>query len=397
MALTGYNSGAMTSITALSTNQMPDNDRMLYLLKPYQTPIFQWLYFSEDKAEVVINENGLFNWFEDEFVAHQVTLDGSGITGGAATEAIGIVSAAWINVGDIFIDEANDELVYVTVVTSATAITIGTLDGGNLSASAAAGGLKKLGSRNNEFATARTAISTKEILVNNYLNIHSETVTTSGRYQAGEKYTNGKTHDDQVQKKVEEMKYEFERMTIHSPSSGTATDASKYRFTWGKGFNGLITTNRTNYTAGSLTQANLDAFFKTNFAKGSGSKRMYCGSNLIQEISNLVRDRGSEVAMRYDNMVTEFGARVRFLMTEFGDVTLAWDPVMDGKYVAWGYLLDEEAVKMRFMAADDTGDRKFRIEDNVQAPGTDGKSTKIMMDTGVQLTNEETCSVLKVA
>ena len=124
---------------------------------------------------------------------------------------------------------------------------------------------------------------------------------------------------------------------------------------------------------------------------------MYCGSNLIQEISNLVRDRGSEVAMRYDNMVTEFGARVRFLMTEFGDVTLAWDPVMDGKYVAWGYLLDEEAVKMRFMAADDTGDRKFRIEDNVQAPGTDGKSTKIMMDTGVQLTNEETCSVLKVA
>ena len=168
------------------------------------------MYFSEDKAEVVINENGLFNWFEDEFVAHQATLDGSGITGGAATEAIGIVSAAWINVGDIFIDEANDELVYVTVVTSATAITIGSLDGGNLSASAGAGGLKKLGSRNNEFATARTAISTKEILVNNYLNIHSETVTTSGRYQSGEKYTNGKTHDDQVQKKVEEMKFEFE-------------------------------------------------------------------------------------------------------------------------------------------------------------------------------------------
>jgi len=49
---------------------MPDVDKMLYLLKPYQTPLFQKYFFDSKGSAKVINENGKFSWFEDEYYPH---------------------------------------------------------------------------------------------------------------------------------------------------------------------------------------------------------------------------------------------------------------------------------------------------------------------------------------
>ena len=48
--------GALASDVVLDTNQMPDNDAFLYLLKPYQSQLFQKLYFSERPSEEVIED-----------------------------------------------------------------------------------------------------------------------------------------------------------------------------------------------------------------------------------------------------------------------------------------------------------------------------------------------------
>jgi len=70
--------------------------------------------------------------------------------------------------------------------------------------------------------------------------------------------------------------------------------------------------------------------------------------------------------------------------------------MMDGKFTDYGLVLDagEDNVKLRYMANDDKGSRKFRYEQGVETPGVDGKDDQVMMDVGIQITNEETCGWL---
>lgn len=89
MAYTQTVSGPQSSYNVLAANQMPDNDKILYLLYPAQFPLFQKVYFSTGRrAEAVTNDKGLFSWFEDELYPNYTTLTGAGIAGGSATENI---------------------------------------------------------------------------------------------------------------------------------------------------------------------------------------------------------------------------------------------------------------------------------------------------------------------
>ncbi|RMG43486.1 MAG: hypothetical protein D6732_00050 [Methanobacteriota archaeon] len=393
MAYTGVVSGEITSVNALAANQMPDVDRVLYLLKPYQTPIFNWLYFSQgaNKSEKIINSSAKFSWFEDEFYPHQTSLTTLG-GGASSTTTITVGDSSIFNDGDILFVEATDQLLYVS---STSTLTFATLDGSNITAvSSGTDNIKIIGSRNHEYATARTAVSTKEVEKYNYAQIFSETVATSGRYQAGDKYTNGKSHKDQVKKKIEEMKFQVERNLIMSTERGSVTDSSKYRFTYGYGLLGFISTNVSTYTAGSLTETSVDNHFKAVFAKGSKFKKHFAGADQIQELNNIVKAKYQVIETANTK---EYGASLGKYITPFGVVELLWDPVLDGKFADYGFTLDSDNVKLRYMANDEKGSRKFRVEPNVQTPGTDGKESKILMDLGLQVTNEETCGILKAA
>lgn len=391
MALTGYRVGEQTTITQVSGNQMPDVDRMLYLLAPYQTPLLQHLYFNKvNGGEKVINENGKFSWFEDEYYQYQTQLSGSGISGnGSSEDNIGLSDSTWIASGDVLFVESTEELVYVDSIESSE-VDITHIDGSSEIHPATSGYVKKVGSRNHEFATARTAVSTKEVEKENYCEIHSESVTTTGRYQAGRKYTNGKKHKDQVRKKITEMKLEIERNFMFSTDKGSTPVTTDYRHTWGEGALGRITTNKTSYN-GALTESALDNYFQSVFAKGSKRKKHYAGSNQISAINTILKDKSGYTFM--DN-VKEYGLDLARYRTPFGLVDLIWDPVLDGKFINYGMTFDSESVKLRYMDSDEKGSRKMRVEENVQTPGTDGKQTKLLLDVGIQIVNEEENGIL---
>lgn len=389
MAYTGVRSGAMTSVNSLAANQMPDVDKVLYQLKPYQTPIMQWLYFSNKNAEVVINENGKFSWFEDELYPHQTTV--TNITGSAASEDnITVGDGTIFNEGDIIFIESSEQVAYVDSIASGE-VDITHIDGTTNLTAVTSGYIKIIGSRNHEFATARTAVSTQEVEKYNYSQIFSETVTTSGRYQAGEKYTNGKKHAEQVQKKIEEMKFQVERNFLFSTARGTATVSTNYRHTYGYGALGLITTNKTSF-AGTLGEDAFDAYLKKVFQKGSNRKKHFVGGDQLVQLNKFMKDK-YEINTT-DGSQKSYGSQMTSYVTPFGIVDIVYDPVMDGKFSYYGLTLDVDNVKVRYMDADEKGARKFRIEENVQTPGTDGKSTKLLMDMGLQITNEETCGWL---
>ena len=75
MAYTGVISTVRSSaVGVLAANQKPDIDTVLRLIKPYQTPLMQWLFFSNKQSKVVLNANAKFSWFEDEYLPHQTTV-----------------------------------------------------------------------------------------------------------------------------------------------------------------------------------------------------------------------------------------------------------------------------------------------------------------------------------
>lgn len=382
--------GAISSVTAVAANQMPDIDKVLYLYKTYQAPLFTKLYFTqgEGKAQVVLNENAKFDWFEDQYYFYQDQLTGSGVSGGSSSEDnIGLVDGAWINEGDVLLIEKTDEMVYVDSI-SGGQIDITSLDGSNITA-ATSGYVRKLGSYTHEFATARTAVSTKEEEVSNRCTIMTETVTTTGRRQAGAKYTNGKTHKDEMKKKIEEMRQQAERMFMLSTATGTALDSSStYRVTWSKGFYGMVTTNKYPYT--TLTDANLEEYMSQVFALGSDVRDHHVGNQQLIALRQILKEKWNLDVER----VSEYNVKCNRFVTDWGTLNVIRNPRMEGKFVNYGFTIDMNNAKMRYMGDDETGSRKFRVEENVHTPGTDGKSDKILMDIGFQLTKEKESGTL---
>lgn len=382
--------GPLESTAVLAANQMPDNDRMLYLLKPYQSQFFQKLYFSDRKSKEVTDSTGKFSYFEDELYPHQDLLTGSGITGGAASEDnIGVTNATYFAENDILLVELTEELVYVDSITGG-AVDITSMDGGNITA-AASGYVKKIGSRNLEINTARTAQSTQEVQVSNYLTIFNESVDMSSREQAAQHYSNGRTFDEQVEKKVEEMKQMFERNFMFSTESGRNTSGT-YATTWGKGFLGIVTTNRVGYT--NVTEAAFDNFLKTVYETGGSNERdMYLGSTLSIEINQLIKDRYSVQGIP----AREYGVDLMKYLLPFGMTSIVWNPRMDGKFTDFGFAIDWEYITMRYMAPDKKGSQKFRIEEDVEADGSSRSTVKIYSDIGIQIPNESVHGIFEPA
>jgi len=392
MAFTAVKTGPQSSYNALAANQMPDIDKFLYLIEPYQSEMFNKLYFSQkSKQEKVINQNGKFSVMEDEYVPHMTTL--TNITGGATSEDnITVTDATWIQADDILLVEATEELVRVDSIASSQ-VDITSLDGGNITA-ATTGYIRKVGSYVHEYSGIRTFVHTQEIEYYNYLTIFSESVASTGRQQAGETYTNGKSHKDQVKKKVTEMKVMFERNFKFSTEKGTGTatgsDSNTYRVTWGEGFLGRVSTNRDAYT--TLDEAAFDAYFGLVFGKGSRTKDHYAGTNQALAINKIVKDK---YAIDPKPITTTYGVDLSQYRLPMGTMNLHYDQQMDGKFTDFGFTVDWGVIKMRYMANDEKGSRKFRIEEDVETPGTDGKVTKILADLGMQIPNEELHGILE--
>ena len=382
--------GPLESTSVLAANQMPDNDRLLYLLKPYQSQFFQKLYFSDRKAKEVTDSTGKFSYFEDELYPHQDLLTGAGISGGSASEdAIGLTNPTYFAVDDILLVEDTEEEVYVDSITGGD-VDITSMDGGNITA-CTTGYVKKIGSRNLEINTARTSQTTQEVQVSNYLTIFNESITMSSREQAAKHFSNGRSFDEQVEKKVMEMKQMFERNFMLSTESGRNTSGT-YATTWGKGFLGIVTTNRIGYT--NVTEPAFDAFLQAVYDTGGSNERdLYLGSTLSIDVNQLIKDRYQVTGIP----AREYGVDLMTYLLPFGKTNIYWNPRMDGTFKRKGFAVDWEYITMRYMAPDKKGSQKFRIEEDVEADGSSSSQVKIYADIGIQIPNESVHGIFEPA
>ena len=391
MAFTGALQGTRSSQSYPSNQLMPDIERTLMLLYPYQTPFMQWLFFSQEaNAKKVINKTGKYSWFEDELFPYQTTLSSAFAAPGAATGTINVATGTglYFRQYDIILIEDSDQMAFISSI-STDALSISSMNASDLLLAASSGSnIKSLGNQVNEYSTFPTALSTEAIEKYNYLTIFTESVATTGRDEAGEGWTDGESHDEQLEKKIKELKFKFERFSILSTATPATATVSSYLWTYGQGLLGRITTNVSPYTKGSLTETGWN-----NFSKGSDNRRLYVGSGLMNDINVLFGSKSIPTT----TITTEYGVKMTQWLSTFGTVDIIWDPVMDGKYSYYGVALDPESVKLRYMANDKKGSRKFRVEENVETPGTDGTTDKLLMDVGIELANEEKNGWLKGA
>lgn len=387
--------GVTHSGSLVSANVRPDIERVLQVLKPYQSPFLQILWFYNRPAKEVRNAYGRFSWFENEFFPHQAAvtapIEAQGSPQKLLLNASNISAPDIFQMDDIILIEETDQMGFVSAKSPGQA-TISSIDGtGDLrTITEASGFIKVIGSRNSEYAGTRQAVTTKEVEQYNYLTIFSESIATTGRAQAGEHYTDGLTHDELVEKRIEEMKLQIERYLLFAPEQGYAT-AGNYRTTWGHGFMGRIKSNINNYNS-TLTEDAFDEHLKEVFARGSNRRLHICGSNQLAAINRFVKSR---YELNPQPAIKAYGIRLQEYLTPFGVVDLLWNPVMDGKFSDFGFTIDTDRVRLRYMAPDKKGSRKFRIEENVETPGIDGTTTKILFDVGLEIHNEECHGILR--
>lgn len=394
MAYTGVVSTVRSSATALAANTKPDIDSVLRLIKPYQTPLMQWLFFSNKQSKVVLNKNSKFSWFEDEYLPHQTTV----------TAAVNLTSTYYLNLTssncadvsffklyDLVYIEANDELAFVSTVTSPTDITLTKVHATIPTAlTAIAAGdigsyIKIVGSWNLENNEKTTSLTTQEVEVYNYCTIFNEGIGSTGRDQAGENYTDGKTHDEEVMKKMEEMKLMYERNFLFSNVAATTGTTTATKKTIGKGLKGFFTSNAVSY-AGAISEVALDNFFSQVFAKGSQNRTFVVGNNLFNGIAKIAKDKQGSFPSVIDS---SYGGRVNTYIHGMGDVKIVRNSLMDGKFANAGFIYQEDQIIPRHMGNDKKGSRKFRIEANVETPGADRTETKLLADIGLQVNNQE--------
>lgn len=394
MAYTGVVSTVRSSATALAANTKPDIDSVLRLIKPYQTPLMQWLFFSNKQSKVVLNKNSKFSWFEDEYLPHQTTV----------TAAVNLTSTYYLNLTssncadvsffklyDLVYIEANDELAFVSTVTSSTDITLTKVHATIPTAlTAIAAGdigsyIKIVGSWNLENNEKTTSLTTQEVEVYNYCTIFNEGIGSTGRDQAGEDYTDGKTHDEEVMKKMEEMKLMYERNFLFSNVAATTGTTTATKKTIGKGLKGFFTSNAVSY-AGAISEVALDNFFSQVFAKGSQNRTFIVGNNLFNGIAKIAKDKQGSFPSVIDS---SYGGRVNTYIHGMGDVKIVRNSLMDGKFANAGFIYQEDQIIPRHMGNDKKGSRKFRIEANVETPGADRTETKLLADIGLQVNNQE--------
>lgn len=383
-------SGVNSSANAVALNQLPDIEQVLVKTKPYQTPLLNLLWFSGRPAKEVTSQLGKFEWFEKGYMPHQTTnkttITASGTPATLVLTSGNCTDITIFSTGDIVLIEETDQMAFVSAKNT-TQVVLTHIDGvSNLVSLQTEGGyLKIIGSRVTEYDGVRGGSRSGEVVLENYLTIFSDSIASTGRYQAGKNWTDGVDHPALVAQKIEEMKLQAERYFLFAPVKGYATSGN-YRTSWGHGFLGRISSNVNSYSS-TLDEDTFDAHLQEVFAQGGSRKLHMCGSGQLTELNKFLKAR---YELNPSPVTNIYGVNLKEYVTPFGIVDIVWNPVMDGKFTNYGFTIDVDKIRLRYMANDKKGSRAFRIEENVETPGVDGTVDKILMDVGIEI-HEEAC------
>lgn len=393
-------SGARLTTNTSSTNlHVRDVEDKVRLLQPYPTPIDNFFMINDKfTTEVTTGIRGKFEWYEDAFLPSLATFN-TAISSASSSQSGVTVSNDVFRVNDLIIIEPTGDVVRATAVATGT-IDIATINGANLTASAAGGTIQKLAPAFAENASKGTSLTVLAVQKTGYPQILKRLLSMSNRQSASKVYG----QDDwsyQWRKALMEIREEWERAMLNQ---GASYDDTSTKITYSAGFNSL-TTNLMTYSGGSISKPTFDNAIKQCFTNGSTFELdAYCGGDALMDISafitNLltIHQNSSNLRVREFGLLTTSPSDTKLVdyIHPMGVVHIYFNPQLRSTYSGDIVFINRENVKKRYMGPDVTGQpRKYRVEMGIHTPGDDTYDAQYLFDQGLQIILEESHGRLK--
>lgn len=134
-----------------------------------------------------------------------------------------------------------------------------------------------------------------------------------------------------------------------------------------------------------MTAPDFNTFLREGFTYGDDHKSFYAGGLILQAINEFARGQ-----LRLKPVPTTYGVKIYEYVTAFGTINLIHNPLFTGEYAGYGFLLDMDCFKYRYM-----NDRDTKLETNVQANDVDGEVDQYKTECGLQRIQAPKCALLK--
>lgn len=336
-----------------------------------------------------VTGNPEFKWFEDTYGGRYATV-AAGIASGATSidvSGAGTSSAYIFTPGDVVKNARTGENVIVSSITDADTIVVVRAFGTTAAAAmVASDGLFIVGNANEENGAARNVNTTQSVAKTNYTQIFKTTIALSGTEDAAKLY-GGRDLPYLRSKKATEHALDIERAYwLGEKDSDTGgTQGHPRRATGGilefiEAGNSYIQNQ-----GGSLTAPDLNTFLREGFTYGNSKKMLFAGGLLLQAINEIGRGQ-----IQTGVGDTTYGIKISKWQTAFGEIDIVHNPLFVEDYAGYGFLLDMECFKTRYMEGRDT-----KLMTNIQAPDVDGVVDQYLSEVGLERKQAPRHSIIK--
>lgn len=322
--------------------------------------------------------NPTFTWFEDVYGGRYAKVAAAANSSTTALDVTGAgASPAYIfTVGDVVRNARTGENFIVSAIADANTLTIVRSVGATPGAAMNAGdGLFIVGNANEENGGARNVNTTRSTQQSNYTQIFRTSIAVSGTEDSAKLY-GGRDLPYLRGKKATEHALDIERAFWfgQKDSDTSGTQGHPRRYTGGvlefiESGNSYIQNQ-----GGALTAPDLNSFLREGFTYGNSTKTLFAGGVLLQAINELARGQ-----IQTATGDSSYGVKISKWMTAFGEVNIVHNPLFVEDYAGFGFLLDMECFKYRYMDGRDT-----KLRTNIQAPDVDGVVDEYLTEAGLQ-------------
>lgn len=327
----------------------------------------------------MVTGNPSFDWFEDFYGGRYCKVSGTYSTGAVTVTVTGAgTSSAYIfTVGDVVMNARTGERFLVDTIASTTTITLAANGRGYGSTAAAAGAdgdeLYRIGNVNQENASARNANSTRTTKETNYTQIFRTSITISNTEKASKLY-GGPDLPYQRAKMGEEHALDIEESFWFGEKKTDGNTTHPQRATGGilefiEAGNSYVQNQ-----GGVLTAPDLEVFLREGFTYGNNQKYLMAGGLLISAINEIARGQINTVPS-----TRTYGMKITEWVSGFGTINIVHNPLFVGNFAGYGFLLDLECFKYRFMEGRDTV-----LNTNIQGNSEDGEVDEYLTECGLQ-------------
>lgn len=386
--------GRATFNTSGQSGHVRDVEPQIKMLLPYATPIENWFASKSWMEEETSGIGGKKEWYEDAFLPSNTVSTGA-IAGGSASATVAVQNKIFVPNDTLIIEDTN-QMVRVDSV-SGYDIVIYSIDGTNISAVASGAQFQRLSPAFAEGADKAESITVVANLKYAYPQIIKKALKMSGTQQASSFYgAKGGDWKYQWVKKLQELKEEVERMYLQNGSAYDDRVTGTSSRTTSAGLQSLSTNrfstsnplDKTDWTEGLKQQFSytnstvLDAF--------AGGEALNDFEDWMTAIWSIQQTQSDMTLKGYGLLTTspQSTLLVRYRHVQ-GYVNIHYNPQLKSKYSHDVVCLDGNNIKKIYMAPDEDGARKWRLEMDIKTRGADVKESQYLAHIGLAIQLEE--------